>query len=422
MMPYGPRSRALRSNEALATLPIFVLAPAEDAGVEGVEHRRGVLLREWGHRRSLSWSPYAPLIGFRRFGRFKAGAHTLRCYVMRCSLVLLCVALMGCGGAAPSVRHAPDAQRRCVYVPSRDEADGAWKEEVSSARAGVHGVLVAAAGASPLVPPAPGPAPALKGLSGEGLGNGIPQGVLRLVLEGSAGAKVGTGGAVGEAVVVGGVFVATVGSGLLVCLTARAALDGEKAPIEIADEYYGTHFGDVKGWVQGQYPSQAPSPDAAPEPKPDESDRKRLGRIYVTYTKLNQMNHRYYAGRTSMVVDLSQSLELQARAAVFLREKNHHLDENAEPGGAMFDAAQTDRFDVGTAVDYSRRYDDVAYWRIRGREQQLIDFLGGARSDTGEPYRTENAVRGVSKDNPRGRPFHGAAMESWGELHAYTGY
>ena len=172
---------------------------------------------------------------------------------MRCSLVLLCVVLVGCGGTAPSVRHALDAQRRCVYVPSRDEAAGAWKEEVPSARAGVHVVLVAAtAGASPMAPPAPGPTPALEGLSGEGLGNGIPQGVLRLVLEGGAGAKVGAGGAAGDAVVVGGAFVAAVGRGWLVCLPARAALDGETTPIEIADEYYGTHFGDVKGWVQGQ--------------------------------------------------------------------------------------------------------------------------------------------------------------------------
>ena len=87
----------------------------------------------------------------------------------------------------------------------------------------------------------------------------------------------------------------------------------------------------------------------------------------------------------------------------------------------MFGLAQTDRFDVGTAVDYSRRYVDVAYWRIRGREQQLIDSLGGARSDTGEPYRTENAVRGVAKENPQGRRFHAAATESWGQLHPYTG-
>jgi hypothetical protein len=123
---------------------------------------------------------------------------------MRYSLMLLCVALMGCGGAAPSVRHGTDTQRRCAYVPSRDEATGAWKEEVSSARTGVHVVLVAAAGAAPMAPPAPSPAPVLKGLSGEGLGNGIPRGVLRLVIEGGAGAEVGAVGAVGEAVVVGG--------------------------------------------------------------------------------------------------------------------------------------------------------------------------------------------------------------------------
>jgi len=51
-----------------------------------------------------------------------------------------------------------------------------------------------------------------------------------------------------------------------------------------------------------------------------------------------------------------------------------------------------------------------------------MDSLGGARADTGEPYRTENAVRGVAKDNPRGRRFHDAASALWGQLHPYTGY
>lgn len=150
--------------------------------------------------------------------------------MVRCSLVLLCLVLVGCGGAPPNRRHSPDAQRHCVYVPSRDEAAGAWKEAVlPSARADV--VLVAApAGASPVVLPAPSPAPALEGLLGEGLGNGLPRGVLRLVPEGGAGAEAGVGGAAGEAVVVGGAFIAAVGSGLLVCLTASAALDGEKTP------------------------------------------------------------------------------------------------------------------------------------------------------------------------------------------------
>ncbi|WNG24114.1 hypothetical protein F0U62_08820 [Cystobacter fuscus] len=245
--------------------------------------------------------------------------------------------------------------------------------------------------------------------------------MLRLVPEGGLAAEAGAGGAVGEAVVVGGAVVAVVGSGFLVCLTARAAADGEKTPIDVADKYYGTHFGDVKGWIQGQYPTQAP-PSAAPKPEPGKSDKKRLGRIYVTYTKLNKTTHRYYAGRTSMVVDLTQSLEFQAIAAVLLRDKNHHTDENAELKNGAFADAEVDRFDVGIAIDYGQRYDDVAHWRIRGREQQLIDSLGGARSDTGEPYRTENAVRGVAKDNPRGRRFDEAATEFWGPLHPYTGY
>ncbi len=207
-------------------------------------------------------------------------------------------------------------------------------------------------------------------------------------------------------------------SGLLLAMTSDTTTSRTGG---FADEYYGTHFGDVEGWVQGQYPTQAP-PGTAPKPEPDKSDKKRLGRIYVTYTKLNKTAHRFYAGRTSMVVDLTQSLALQAIAAVLLRDKNHHMDENAEPENAAFADAEVDRFNVGSAIDYGQRYDDVAYWRIRGREQQLIDSLGGARSDSGEPYRTENAVRGVAKDNPRGRRFHEAATELWGLLHPYTGY
>jgi hypothetical protein len=93
-----------------------------------------------------------------------------------------------------------------------------------------------------------------------------------------------------------------------------------------------------------------------------------------------------------MVVGLTQSLPLQAVAAVLLRDKNHHPDENQEPRSAVFLSPEVDRFDVGTAVDYRA------------------------------PYQTENAVRGVAKDNPRGRRFHAAATELWGELSPYTGY
>ena len=337
----------------------------------------------------------------------------------RAWVVLLCTMLVGCSGTAPSLREAPEQPGRCVYVPRREGVAGARKAADSFARAGRRMVLVA--GASLATPPAPRSAPSGEGLLGEGLGEGAPQGVLRLVPGGGLATEAGAGGAAGEVAVVGGAVVAAVGSGLLVCLTAGAAVKGEKTPIEIADTYYGTHFGDVTGWVQGQYSAQAP-PGAAPLPESDTSDKKRLGRIYVTYTKFNKTSRRSYAGRTSMVVELTQSLKFQAIAAVFLRDKNHHMDENVEPEHAAFADAQVDRFDVGSAVDYGQRYDDVAYWRILGREQQLIDFLGGARSDTGEPYRTENAVRGVAKDNPRGRRFDEAATEFWGPLHSYTGY
>jgi hypothetical protein len=123
-----------------------------------------------------------------------------------------------------------------------------------------------------------------------------------------------------------------------------------------------------------------------------------------------------------VAIDLSKDHLIQAALAVSLRDKNHHVDENIEPGDYGFGGAYVDEFDVGAAVDYDKRYNDIAYWRIRGREQQLIDYHGGAQSDTGEPYRTENSVRGVARDNKQGWEFHEKASGYWGELHIYTGY
>jgi hypothetical protein len=197
------------------------------------------------------------------------GANARRRCVPRGWVVLLCMVVLGCSGTAPSIRSTPEPPLRCVYIPRRDGAAGARKEAVTAQQAGMRVVLVAAtAGAAPVEPLTPVSAPSLEGLSGEGLGDGVARGVLRLVPEGGPSAEVGTGGAAGEVVGVGGAVVAAIGSGLLVCLTARAAANGEKTPIDITDEYYGTHFGDVKGWVQGQYPTQT-SPGVAPKPEPD---------------------------------------------------------------------------------------------------------------------------------------------------------
>ncbi len=173
-------------------------------------------------------------------------------------------------------------------------------------------------------------------------------------------------------------------------------------------------------------PKDGLGPDGIPLPyEPDsesDQDEEKPGRIYVTYTKFNNKTKRFYSGRTSMVIDLNKPHRLQAVKAVELRNKNHHIeDENLEPADPGFDPARPDEFDVGAAVNYNDRHWDLAYWRIRGREQQLIDRFGGAWSDTGAPYKTENPLRGVAKDNPNGRKFHDAATDRWGQMSEYTG-
>ncbi|WP_152622246.1 hypothetical protein [Archangium violaceum] len=255
-------------------------------------------------------------------------------------------------------------------------------------------------------------------------------------------ADAGAVAATGKALLRGGAVLAAGGSVVLVCLTVKAGLDGVRTPVDIADTFYGTHFGDLQGWVQGCYapkatvrpgtPARRPEvnrvsePHTSPAPRStseagSDRDKKGWGRLYATYTKLNLKTGWYYSGRTSMVIDLNKPLEAQAEQAVDARDSNHHIDETDEPKGPGFLPAVLDKFDVGTAVDYAKRYSDVAYWRIRGREQQLIDSFGGAWSDTREPHRTENVNRGVAKDNPLGRLFHDAATKSWGQLYPYTG-
>jgi hypothetical protein len=164
-----------------------------------------------------------------------------------------------------------------------------------------------------------------------------------------------------------------------------------------------------------QSPQKKTGPDWTPtplldtsSPSPDKDGKIKQGRIYVTYTKFNKKTQRYYSGRTSMVIDLDKPLRLQAETAVIARDSNHHIDESEEPKEPAFLGAAVDRFDVGAAVNYEHRFSDMAYLRIRGREQQLIDFHGGAQSDTrraGAPDRSENAVRAVARDHPLGRQF-----------------
>jgi RHS repeat-associated protein len=109
------------------------------------------------------------------------------------------------------------------------------------------------------------------GVSGWKVGTGIDQvtqgekalGVVNIV-EGGSGLAIDIGApalaAKGGAAVVGGsaaalgVTMAVAGASIgLAAETARSAIQGEKTPIDIADEFYGTHFGDIYGWATGAY-------------------------------------------------------------------------------------------------------------------------------------------------------------------------
>ncbi|HYO65418.1 MAG TPA: hypothetical protein VEU33_04995 [Archangium sp.] len=206
--------------------------------------------------------------------------------------------------------------------------------------------------------------------------------MLRLVPQGATtAAEAATGTATGKALVAGGALLAAGGSVVLVCLTIKATLDGGPTPLDIADTFYGTHFGALQGWAQDCYapkssvrqgtaaltpernPASEPHPPPGPAPRAEkDKGTRRHGRIYVTYTKFNKTTQRSYSGRTSMIIDLNKDLEAQANLAVASRDLNHHIhqDESAEPKSPGFLPAVRDEFDVGTAVNYANRYGDVA--------------------------------------------------------------
>jgi RHS repeat-associated protein len=146
-------------------------------------------------------------------------------------------------------------------------------------------------------------------------------------------------------------------------------------------------------------------PPPVPEPRPRRR-RKRPPLRYVTYRKVNRRTGRVYVGRTMGYGD--------PRAIVAARDRNHHMTERG------YGPAVLDRYTDATRP-YSQRRLDPSYQAIRGREQQLIDSYGGARSDNPKT-RSGNAIRGVAKDNPRGRLYHNAASATFGQRHRYSGY
>ena len=118
-------------------------------------------------------------------------------------------------------------------------------------------------------------------------------------------------------------------------------------------------------------------------------------RSYVTYTLLNALTGKIYSGRTSGT-GLPECLATG-------RFSYHHAKLR---GFSVF-------LGVDRAVQQAGGYDE-AYRAIRGREQNLIDFHGGAVSDLGSRRQSGNLIGGVARSNPARRPYHNAALTRFG--------
>ena len=109
-------------------------------------------------------------------------------------------------------------------------------------------------------------------------------------------------------------------------------------------------------------------------------------KTYQTYTKTNKITGKVYSGRTS-------GYGLPADN-VAKRDKNHHMT----PKG--YGPAQLDRTSSNRQA-------------IRGREQQLIDYHGGAQSTGGK---SGNAINGIGDNNKKRKEYIKAAIKEFGKL------
>jgi hypothetical protein len=124
---------------------------------------------------------------------------------------------------------------------------------------------------------------------------------------------------------------------------------------------------------------------------------------HITYIAHNKTLDVYYCGRTSGKGTPNEVMNK--------RLLNHH---------------QVD-FDYDTRVDKALQ-GEIGRLCIRGREQQLIDYYGGAIRDPEVrnmhpiPNKCVNIIRGVSKINIFGYFYHWCSSTAFGEKYPYTGY
>ena len=107
-------------------------------------------------------------------------------------------------------------------------------------------------------------------------------------------------------------------------------------------------------------------------------------KTHQTYTKTNPETGEVYSGRTSGTGTPAENMRG--------RDRNHHMNDKG------FGPAQLDKSSTNADA-------------IRGREQQLIDANGGAKSQGGT---SGNSINGVSPTNPNRQKYEDAASQEFG--------
>jgi hypothetical protein len=123
------------------------------------------------------------------------------------------------------------------------------------------------------------------------------------------------------------------------------------------------------------------------------------GLKYVTYTKTNVLTGEVYAGKTMGYGDDASILRA--------RDMGHHMTAGDGWGPAQLDQS------LYATKSYAGRHGDLSYQAIRGREQNLIDYFGGAKSMGGS---AGNAIQGISDFNILRQVYMNAARRAFGLL------
>ena len=117
-------------------------------------------------------------------------------------------------------------------------------------------------------------------------------------------------------------------------------------------------------------------------------------RLFVTYTKSNSDTGEIYSGLVSGEMDESLSQDEMGQKILNKRDSSHHKNKEG------FLPPQIDK----VSTDYDA---------IRGREQNLIDLNGGAKSQGGI---SGNEINSISHRNKKRSKYLEAAVKLFGGL------